>query len=249
MSRRPSILLAAILGLAAVTAPAARAESTLVVCTEASPDALNPQLSSANTSFDVGEQISDRLVEMRTGGSELRPGLAEAWDVAPDGLRVTFHLRGGVAWQSNAHFQPTRALDAEDVVFSFRRMMDHDDPFYRSANGTFPEFQVLLQSSLLAVDKVDERTVAFTLKAPLAPLPALLTMQPMGIVSAEYAATALKAGHPEWLDQEPIGTGPFAFQRYAKDSQVRFRAFPGFWGRAGGQADRVAAVDNLVFSI
>ena len=140
-------------------------------------------------------------------------------------------------------------MDADDVVFSFHRMMDHDDPFYRNANGTFPEFQVLLQSSLQAVDKVDDHTVAFTLHAPLAPLTALLTMQPMGIVSAEYAATALKAGHPEWLDQEPIGTGPFAFMRYIKDSQVRFRAFPGFWGRTGGQPDRVAGVDTLVFSI
>ena len=254
MPARPRLLpiaaaVAGTLAAALALAPAgARAESTLVVCTEASPDALNPQLSSANTSFDVGEQTSDRLVEMRTGGSELRPGLATAWEVSADGLRVTFHLRPGVAWQSNAHFQPTRAMDASDVVFSFHRMMDRSDPFYRSANGTFPEFQVLLQSSLQDVAAVDAQTVAFTLKAPLSPLPALLTMQPMGIVSAEYAADALKAGHPEWLDQEPIGTGPFSLVRYAKDSQLRFRAFPGFWGRTG-QPDRVAGVDTLVFSI
>ena len=64
---------AAAIGLSATWS--ARAD-TLVVCTEASPDALNAQLSTANTSFDVSEQIADRLVEMKIGGSDLVPGLA-----------------------------------------------------------------------------------------------------------------------------------------------------------------------------
>ena len=56
---------------------------SLVVCTEASPDALNAQLSTANTSFDVSEQIADRLVEMKIGGSDLVPGLAESGTFPP----------------------------------------------------------------------------------------------------------------------------------------------------------------------
>ena len=77
---------------------------TLVVCTEASPDALNAALSSANTSFDVTEQIADRLLEMEIGGSKLRPGLAESWTISPDRLRYSFKLRHGVKFQGNAAF-------------------------------------------------------------------------------------------------------------------------------------------------
>src|SRR4029079_19705931 len=69
---------------------------TLAVCTEASPDALNAQLSTANTTFDVSEQIADRLVEMKIGGSDLVPGLAESWTISEDGLTYTFKLRQGV---------------------------------------------------------------------------------------------------------------------------------------------------------
>ena len=58
------------------SAPGPALADTLAVCTEASPDALNAQLSTANTSFDVSEQIADRLVEMKIGGSDLVPGLA-----------------------------------------------------------------------------------------------------------------------------------------------------------------------------
>ena len=89
---RIGLTAASLLVLGAV---AARAD-TLVVCTEASPDFVNAQLSTANTSFDVTEQVSDRLVEMKIGGSDLVPGLAESWTISPDGLTYTFKLRHGV---------------------------------------------------------------------------------------------------------------------------------------------------------
>ncbi len=237
---------AAAIGLSATWS--ARADS-LVVCTEASPDALNAQLSTANTSFDVSEQVADRLVEMKIGGSDLVPGLAQSWDISPDGLTYTFHLRRGVKWQSNASFKPTRDFNADDVVFSFQRMSDKSNPFYQSASGNFPEFTDLVAPSLASVDKIDDYTAVMKLKTPLAPLLPSLSMQPFSIVSAEYAAALQKSGKPGALDQEPIGTGPFSFEQYQKDAVIRFRAFKQFWGENGVQPDRVAKVDNLVFAI
>src|ERR1039458_8081876 len=143
------------LGLLLVLGMSAARADTLAVCTEASPDALNAQLSTANTSFDVSEQIADRLVEMQIGGSELVPGLAESWTISPDGLTYTFKLRHGVKWQSNASFKPTRDLNADDVVFSFTRMFDKSNPFYQSANGNFPEFVDLVAPNLQSIDKID----------------------------------------------------------------------------------------------
>src|SRR6266404_3644038 len=118
---------AAIVLAAALAAAGASSAETLVVCTEASPDFMNPQFSTANTAFDAGAQIYDRLVEIERGGANLIPALAESWDISPDGLVYTFHLRKGVAWQSNKSFTPTRDFNADDVVFSFRRMMDKAD--------------------------------------------------------------------------------------------------------------------------
>ena len=106
---RLRLLATAALGLLAAHAAAA---DTLVVCTEASPTAMNAMLSSANTVFDVSAQIYDSLVETQRGGSAIIPAIAERWEIAPDGLSATFHLRHGVAFQSNARFTPTRALQA-----------------------------------------------------------------------------------------------------------------------------------------
>lgn len=226
----------------------AQAAGTLVVCTEASPDALNAQLSTANTSFDVTEQTSDRLVEMETGSSKIVPGLAESWTVSEDGLRYTFKLRHGVKWQSNAGFKPSRDFNADDVVFSFRRMTDEQNPFYKVANGSFPMFTGLLGEPFKSISKTADDTVVFELKHPFAPFLSTLTVQSMSILSAEYAAQLEKAGTVSDIDSKPIGTGPFALVQYQKDALVRFRAFPEFWGNKTG-SDRAAKVDNLIFTI
>ena len=83
------------------------------------------------------------------------------------------------------------------MVFSFQRMFDKSNPFYQSANGNFPEFVDLVAPSLQSIDKVDDYTVAFKLKAPLAPLLPSLSMQPFSILSAEYAAALEKSGKLE----------------------------------------------------
>ena len=217
----------------AVLAVGSAHADTLVVCTEGSPNALNPQLSTANTSFDVGEQTSDRLVEMKIGGSDLVPGLGTSWDVSADGLRYVFHLRRGVHWQSSASFKPSRDFNADDVVFSFHRMMDPADPFYVSAGGSFPEFQILLAPSVKAVERVDDETVAFTLKAPLAPLLPTLTMQPMQIVSAEYAAMAMKEGHPDLDRSRTDRHGAVQLRALCEGQPGAFPRLCGFLGKAG----------------
>jgi dipeptide transport system substrate-binding protein len=241
-------LLAPLAALALLAAFPAAAD-TLVVCSEASPDFMNPQFSTANTAFDAGAQIYDRLVEIERGGAALIPALAESWDVSPDGLVYTFHLRKGVAWQSNKVFTPTRDFNADDVVFSFRRMMDKADPYYPIGGTGYQYFAALVEPAIKAIDKVDDYTVAFALKMPQAPILSALSVEPNSILSAEYAAAMLRAGTPDLTNQAPIGTGAFAFVAYQKDSQIRYKAFADHWAKKAGLDDRIAKVDDLVFSI
>jgi len=232
-----------VLAFALATAPAMA--DTLVVCTEGSPDYLNAALSTANTSFDVTEQTSDRLVGMEIGGSALVPALAESWTVSEDALTYTFKLRQGVKWQSNAAFKPTRPFNADDVLFSFNRMRDKGSPYYGTA-AAYPEWLSLLDPYVKDIRKEGDDTVVFELKQPYAPLLNVLTQQPFSISSAEYADALQKADKKEQLDTVPIGTGPFQFVQYQKDAVVRFRANPDFWGKDGPRAPKV---ENLVFTI
>jgi len=228
---------------------AAAAQSTLVACTEGSPDNLNPQFSGSNTTYDYAQQVYDRLVANEIGGSKLIPALAESWENSADGLTWTLHLRRGVKWHSNRHFTPTRDFNADDVIYTFDRMGNPDHPYHRIGGTGYGMYDNALKTRLDRIEKVDDYTVRFVLKVPIAAFLATLTVEPMSIMSAEYGQKMLAAKTPDLYNQQPIGTGAFQFVAFQRDSFVRFRAFPQHWAKQAGLTDRTAQVDNLVFAI
>jgi dipeptide transport system substrate-binding protein len=229
---------------AAVLAGTAGAQAkTLVYCTEGSPENFNPMINTTGTTFNANLPIYNRLLEFRQGSTEVQPGLAEKWDVAADGKTFTFHLRHGVKWQSNKTFKPTRDFNADDVIFSFERQWKDSNPYHKVSGGNYSYFNDMSFDKLLvSIDKLDPYTVQFVLNAPQAPFLADLAMDFATIQSKEYADALTKAGKPEAIDQEPIGTGPFELVAYSKDSTIRYRAFPGYWGPK-------PKLDALVFAI
>lgn len=92
------------------------------------------------------------------------------------------------------------------------------------------------------IDALDPLTVRFTLDHADSTFLAALSMGFASIYPAEYADKLLKAGTPEKLNSQPIGTGPFIFGRFQKDATIRYKANPDYF--AGKPA-----VDNLIFAI
>ncbi|MDS0115578.1 ABC transporter substrate-binding protein, partial [Enterobacter hormaechei subsp. steigerwaltii] len=116
-------------------------------------------------------------------------------------------------------------------------------PYHNVSNGSYSNFESLEFGSLItAIDKVDDHTVRFTLAHPEAPFVADLAWYFASILSAEYADAMLKAGTPEKVDMQPIGTGPFKLAQYQKDSRILFTAFPDYW-------QGKSKLDRLVFTI
>ena len=239
--RRPAYLaIAAALALAATGAVSAK---TLVFCSEGSPENFYPGVNTTGTSFDANSQIYSRIVDFERGTTNVVPGLAERWTISPDGLTYTFHLRKGVKWHANKNFKPTRDFNAEDILFMFDRQWKENDPYFKVTSPNHSYFNDMGMPKLLkSVEKVDDYTVKIVLNHPEAPFLSNLAMEYAGVQSKEYAIAMLRAGTPEKIDQEPIGTGPFMLVQYQKDAIIRYKAFPQFWGGK-------AKIDDLVFSI
>jgi len=241
-SRKLTLFAAAALGALIGGAAGARAK-TLVYCSEGSPENFNPMINTTGTTYDANRPVYNRLVQFKLGSTDTVPGLAEAWDISPDGKVFTFHLRRNAAWHSNAMFKPTRMFNADDVLFSFERQWKDSNPYHKVSGGSYDYFGDMGLNDLLdSIQKVDDHTVKITLKTPNAPFLADMAMDFAAIQSAEYAAALTKLGKPELIDQQPIGTGPFSFVSYQQDATIRYRAFKDYWGGK-------PKVDNLVFSI
>ncbi|WJN58810.1 ABC transporter substrate-binding protein [Pseudomonas sp. SO81] len=205
---------------------------SLVVCSEASPEGFDiVQYTAATTADASAETVYERLVQFAPGSTRIIPALAESWEISADGLTYTFTLRKGVQFHETPWFKPSRELNAEDVLWSFQRQRDKDHDWHELAPRGFPYFEAMGFAELIdEIEALDEHRVRFTLKHPEAPFLADLAMGFTSIYSAEYAEQLLDAETPEKLNSQPIGTGPFVFERYAKDAQVRFAANPHYWG-------------------
>lgn len=225
--------------------PALSLAKPLTVCTESSPDGFDVvqynSLVTTNASADV---IFNTLVAYDETARKVVPALAERWDVSADALTYTFHLRPNVQFQRTDYFKPSRPLTADDVVFTFSRMLDESNPWHKVAgpNG-FPHAQSMgLVKLVKNVSKVDDDTVKFELNEPNATFASILTMGFASIYSAEYADALLKAGKQTDLNAKPIGTGPFVLRSYTKDSIIRYDVNPGYWGPK-------PKVDRLIYAI
>ncbi|KAB0521167.1 ABC transporter substrate-binding protein [Pseudomonas extremorientalis] len=226
-------------------APFAQAATNLVFCSEGSPAGFDPGQYTTGTDFDASaETMFNRLTQFERGGTAVIPGLATSWDVSPDGLTYTFHLRDGVKFHTTPYFKPTRTFNADDVLFTFNRMINKDDPFRKAYPTEFPYFTDMgMDTNIKNIEKVDDHTVKFTLGTVDAAFIQNLAMSFASIQSAEYAAKLLKEGKAADINQKPVGTGPFVFKSYQKDSNIRYTGNKDYW-----KPDDVK-IDNLIFAI
>ncbi len=239
------IAIAVAAGALALGVAASAHATTLVYCSEGSPEGFDPALYTAGTTFDASSrQIFNKLVEFERGTTKVGPALATSWDVSDDGLEYVFHLRKGVTFHSTSYFTPSREFNADDVVFSFERQRVKDHPYHAYVAGAAWEYfdGMSMPDLIKSVEKVDDYTVKFVLNRPEAPMIANLAMDFASIESKEYADKLAADGKMEQLNQQPIGTGPFKFQAYQKDAVIRYQAHESYW-------DGKAAIDTLIFAI
>ena len=221
----------------------AASAKTFVYCAEGSPENFTPALNTTGTSLDAARPVYDQLVEFERGTTNVKPGLAERWDISPDGLTFTFHLRHGVKFGATKGFKPTRDFNADDVLFSFGRQYDPANPYNKVSGGKYDYYSDMDMPKLVkSLVKKDDYTIVMTLSEPNVAILANLAMDFATIQSAEFADAMMKAKTPEQFDQVPVGTGPFIFQSYQKDAVIRFKANPAYWGGK-------PLLDELVYAI
>lgn len=217
---------------------------SLVVCTESNPDGFDVvrynSIVTTNASADV---LFSRLVELDGQTSKIVPGLAQSWAISPGGLEYTFYLRKGVTFHTTHYFKARRAFNAEDVVFSFERIINPYHPWHKTSPSGYPHAQSMQLSKLIQrIQKIDDYTVKFTLNYPEATFLNKLTMGFASIYSAEYADQLLAKHKTNWLNTKPIGTGPFMLDRYQKDVAIRFSRHPHYFGT-------LPKIDKLIYAI
>jgi peptide/nickel transport system substrate-binding protein len=164
------------------------------------------------------------------------PNLAKSWQVSPDGLQWTFHLRKDVKWSDGTSFS------ADDVVFTFNDLIYNPDI-------PSPAKDVLtIDGKIFKVEKLNNHTVRFTLPVKFAPF---LRAMEQSILPKHCLIRAVqqKQFSFTWgIDTPPgriIGTGPFMLSEYHPGERLVFKRNPHYWKRSP-QGEALPYLDKII---
>ncbi len=215
----------------------------LIYCAERAPRTLNPQVENSHEAIALSSRhVYNRLIDINPITQQLEPGLAKSWQRSDDGLSYTFTLRQGVKFHHTDYFEPSRDLNAEDVAFSFLRIIDESHPYHSIGEG-YPFFETTrFTDNVVNIEVLNDVQIRFDLQRPDASFIASMASDFAVVLSAEYGEQLLEELRPSQLDFLPIGTGPFLYANQQDGHFLRYYHHPYYW-------QGIAPMRQLVFDI
>jgi peptide/nickel transport system substrate-binding protein len=160
----------------------------------------DPRVTQSRHESQLIVQVFDTLIGSDENAAFF-PGLAERWEVAPDGMSVTLFLRRDVTFHDGTPF------NAEAVRFNWESIRD---PRLGS------QAAIDLLGPYAGSDVIDSHTIRIRYSRPYAASLASLSQNELSPVSP----TAVERLGNEGFAQAPVGTGPFRFVSWERGRQV-----------------------------
>ncbi|MCP3696976.1 MAG: ABC transporter substrate-binding protein [Aliivibrio sp.] len=206
-------------------------ETGFIYCESGNLDTFNPQISDENSILEaVSAQIYDRLLIIDPITQKPSPNLASEWQVDQTGTIYTFTLQPNVAFHTTDLFTPTRFLNANDVVFSFDRIINPDNSYHNVNSGHYPWFESInFPQTVTSIKAINPHQVQFTLSSPDNTFLSSLATTYAVILSKEYAQQLAASDDKNLIDSLPVGTGPFKLSQFQKSEMVRLKRHNNYW--------------------
>ncbi|SCY93493.1 ABC transporter substrate-binding protein [Paracoccus tibetensis] len=197
---------------------------------------LDPAIGYDWQNWSMIKSIFDGLMDYVPGTTELRPGLAESYEVSEDGTVFTFTLRQGVTFHNG------REMTAEDVKYSLDRVTNPETQspgagFFASIAG-FAEVESGAADSLSGVEVVDPQTIRITLSRPDATFLHVMGLNFASVVPREAVE---EAGAD--FGKSPVGTGAFKLADWVIGQRLVLEKNEDYW------RDGVPYLDGITFEV
>lgn len=173
------------------------------------------------------------------------PAIATRWQVSPDGLAYTFHLRRDVYFHDHPVFPNGRGrrVTAHDFVYSFKRILH---PATASTGSWVFKGKVLEDAQGMVADTcfkaLNDSTLVVYLKEPFISFLEILSMPYCFVVPREAATFYGKD-----FREHPVGTGPFLFKWWDEGNAIVLHRNPRYW-KKDGQGHALPYLDAVQIS-
>ncbi|BAA79259.2 ABC transporter, substrate-binding protein precursor [Aeropyrum pernix K1] len=212
---------------------------TIIVARIGEPQGLDPAFAHDTASAEIIDNVYERLVWTTKNFKEIKPWLAERWEIKDNGTTYIFYIRKGVKFHNGEE------LTAYDVEYSFKRLLVLDLP-----QGHVRQIKPFLIDEWdpdqidQAIRAIDKYTVVFKLKKPFAPF--------LRILASDYAFVIINKKwaieHGDWdpslpksewskfrgkindyIMRNPMGTGPYKMVEWVPGQRIVLERFEDYW--------------------
>jgi ABC-type transport system substrate-binding protein len=216
--------------------PAAKAGGSITITYKDDVATLDPAIGYDWQNWSMIKSLFDGLMDYVPGTTDLRPGLAESYEISEDGMTFTFKLRPGVKFHNG------REMTAEDVKYSLDRVTNPatQSPgagFFASIAG-FDAAMAGTATGLEGVTVVDPLTVQVVLSRPDATFLHVMALNFASVVPKEAVD---EAGAD--FGKKPVGTGAFKLAEWTLGQRLVFEKNAEYW-REG-----VPYLDQVLFEV
>ncbi len=170
---------------------------------------MDPTKVSYTVTGNLHAPMYDFLISLDREG-KLAPGIAEKWEMAPDGLSWTYYIRKGVKFHNGEE------LTAADVKYSFDR--------YNSPDSFYPDLKNMTER----VEVVDDYTVKVITKGtqPWYEYFTATYSKGQGMVQPK---DYIESNGADYFERHPVGTGPFKYANRVPGDMVEYQAVDSHW--------------------
>lgn len=202
------------------------ARADLIIANGAEPGSLDPATSKGLEELRIVMALWEGLMRLDPKTAQPIPGLAERYEVSPDGRVYTFHIRTNAKWSTGER------ITAHDFVYSWRRVLDPltaseyaGQLFYvKNAEAYFN--RKLMNQDDLGVKALDDSTLRVELTNPTPFFLGLCAFQTLSVVPR----SVVEKHGDNWMRVEPLPvSGPYQLEHWKLNDRVRLRANPHYW--------------------
>ncbi len=188
---------------------------------------LDPQISTSGEDAKVMNQVFDRLIHFKPGGTSLKEGLAKEFKLKGKQAKLTL--------REDVKFHDGESFTADDFIATYRRFIDTDyKHFVGDANQSV--YGPYLLGKVKDVKKDGKYKLTIDLKQRYTPFLANLAVFALAVLSKKQIEN--NAGK---IKNKPVGTGPFSFEKWnTGNGTIRLTANDDYWGEG-------PHVDGVVF--
>ncbi|RVD16746.1 MAG: ABC transporter substrate-binding protein [Mesorhizobium sp.] len=229
--------LALMLGMTSVRAedavdPNAKQGGEIIATYKDDVTTLDPAIGYDWQNWSMIKSLFDGLMDYEPGTTNLKPDLAESYEIAPDGKTFTFKLRHGVKFHNG------REMTADDVKYSLDRVTNPKTQspgagFFGSIKG-YDDVAAGKADGLSGVTVVDPYTVKFELSRPDATFLHVMAINFAHVVPKEEVE---KYGAD--FGKHPVGTGAFKLAEWTLGQRIVFVRNPDYWHKGLPHLDKI----------